>query len=516
MEQKLSPTLVFGMAGRIGSGTSFVAEQLRHTLYSYEYNVEVIDISVLILLLDYLINDSGHNGHNDKSPYNNLTDILKNKFENDYPNPVNRTEKLQALGNNLRKISGNNNILTSSATSEFILPILKRDNGHQRRIAFILDSLKHPTEVHFLRDTFGDAFYMIGVTSNDQRRMERLRERKGYDANTFERISEIDADESVKYGQKTLDTMLLSDYVVLNEFSTKDEIRVETERFVSLIFGSTIISPRRDEFAMSVAYKSAARSACLSRKVGAAILNANGQLISTGYNDVPQFGGGVYDTSSEEDMRCWARAGKCYNDNEKSQIATQLRDELMKRGLLRNDSDETEKEVFDVIYSSRLKQITEFSRAVHAEMDAIINIARNGIAGIVGSTLYCTTYPCHNCAKHIIDAGISRVVYFEPYEKSLAVKFHSDAINNFSEKRRKNKVDFEGYGGVAPSRYDDFFNPNQERKRGGKYVDYGRHRQTLIPIGAPFASVLLDRIKRVDELLDNQVFNKKERNENEI
>ncbi len=448
------------------------------------------------------------------SSHSELADILKNEFKHSYPNPVNRTEKLQELGNSLRKQYGNI-ILASSATSRFICPILKADKGHKKRTAFILDSLKHPDEVHFLRNTFRDAFYMIGVTSNDQRRMERLRERKGYDINTFERISEADADQSLKYGQKTRETILLSDYIVLNEFSTKDEIRVETERLISLIFGSTIISPRRDEFAMSVAFKAAAKSACLSRKVGSAILNVNGQLLSTGCNDVPQFTGGLYDTSSKEDMRCWARGGKCYNDDEKSQIAAQLQDELIKRGLLKDNSEETKNEVLNVIYSSRLKQLIEFSRAVHAEMDAIINIARNGITGIIGSTLYCTTYPCHNCAKHIVDAGISRVVYFEPYEKSLAVKLHSDAINDSSEKRRQNKVDFEGYGGVSPRKYDDFFNPDLERKEKGKYLDYGSSRQILIPIDAPLADDLWDRIRKVSELPDKQVFDKKE-DKNEV
>ena len=69
------------------------------------------------------------------------------------------------------------------------------------------------------------------------------------------------------------------------------------------------------------------------------------------------------------------------------------------------------------VQNSRVRNLIEFTRAVHAETDAIITVARTATPGIVGSTLYCTTYPCYSCAKHIVDAGIVEVIYLEPYEK---------------------------------------------------------------------------------------------------
>src|SRR4029077_14612650 len=77
---------------------------------------------------------------------------------------------------------------------------------------------------------------------------------------------------------------------------------------------------------------------------------------------------------------------------------------------------------------SRLTNLTEFVRAVHAEMEAILSAARTGVS-TRRAILYCTTFPCHNCAKHIIDAGIKRVVYIEPYAKSLSSTLHEDAIS---------------------------------------------------------------------------------------
>ena len=51
---------------------------------------------------------------------------------------------------------------------------------------------------------------------------------------------------------------------------------------------------------------------------------------------------------------------------------------------------------------------------LHAEANAITKIARSGNSS-EGATLYVTTMPCIECSKLIIQAGIKRVVYSEPY-----------------------------------------------------------------------------------------------------
>ena len=67
--------------------------------------------------------------------------------------------------------------------------------------------------------------------------------------------------------------------------------------------------------------------------------------------------------------------------------------------------------------------LIEFSRTVHAEMAAIVDAARRGVS-VQDCNLYTTTFPCHECAKHIVAAGIRRVVYIEPYPKSQALSLH--------------------------------------------------------------------------------------------
>lgn len=52
--------------------------------------------------------------------------------------------------------------------------------------------------------------------------------------------------------------------------------------------------------------------------------------------------------------------------------------------------------------------------AVHAEMNAIVFAARHGVA-VEGSELWSTHQPCEHCAKAIINSGIARVYFDQPY-----------------------------------------------------------------------------------------------------
>jgi cytidine deaminase len=110
------------------------------------------------------------------------------------------------------------------------------------------------------------------------------------------------------------------------------------------------------------------------------------------------------------------------------------------------------------IRGSRIMDALEFLRAVHAEMCALMNAARRGIP-VKGCTLYVTTFPCHECARHIIAAGIDKVVYLAPYPKSLALELHSDAIALEVTNCNTNngQVIFKPFIGLAPSNFQRYF-----------------------------------------------------------
>lgn len=70
--------------------------------------------------------------------------------------------------------------------------------------------------------------------------------------------------------------------------------------------------------------------------------------------------------------------------------------------------------------------------------------------------MYVTTFPCHECARHIIAAGIARVVYIEPYAKSLALELHGDSIE-LDGPATQSKVPFVPFLGIAPRNHSNIF-----------------------------------------------------------
>jgi tRNA(Arg) A34 adenosine deaminase TadA len=133
----------------------------------------------------------------------------------------------------------------------------------------------------------------------------------------------------------------------------------------------------------------------------------------------------------------------------------------------------------------------EYGRVVHAEMGALSDAARIGHS-VRNGTLYCTTFPCHMCAKHIVAAGIKTVVFLEPYPKSLATELHSDSILvEGGDRGRYQKfpaVEFEHFYGVSPRRYREIFERFKRKSDDdGKFQKYkdGEPRP-IVDIKYPF------------------------------
>lgn len=246
---------------------------------------------------------------------------------------------------------------------------------------------------------------------------------------------------------------------------------------------------------MFTAYSASLKSACLSRQVGAAIMNSEGDILSTGCNDVPASGGGLYTAEFvDKDHRCIFSGEKCFNDHHKGKLQLQFHTILDKEFTTTFDPAGELSKVLDegavsqdiknkisailrgktnfiaerLLRESKAKDLIEYSRAIHAEMDALIQLARTEGQTTINTTLYTTTYPCHNCARHIVAAGISKVIYIEPYEKSLALELHSDSISDTGE---PDKVYFEPFEGVSPQRYTKFFLAfDRKDKKTGKAI----------------------------------------------
>jgi deoxycytidylate deaminase len=277
-----------------------------------------------------------------------------------------------------------------------------------------------------------------------------------------------DESEGLPYGQNVRAAIEMADFFVRNDGSNGIKVDRAIARFLEVIFATNLHTPSRDELAMHAAKSAASASACLSRQVGAVVVSKDGEIIGTGANDVPKFGGGLYsEQDGDDDHRCWKwKAGICHNDSRKTQLLDSIVSALRIEGVLKASSSADPREL---VRAAGIKDLIEFSRSVHAEMEAIISVARSGRGGLIGATLYSTTFPCHSCARHIVASGIHRVVYVEPYPKSLAIDLHDDAVST-DEKDMGKKVVFLQYEGVAPRSFLRLFSDRGNRKDDGHYV----------------------------------------------
>ena len=465
--------LVFGIVGHAGSGTSTVAESLHAILQ--RQSVDGSQQQVVILKAKNVIKNWASK-HSEDLP------------KEDAPR-MDAVRKYQDLGDKMR-LAGDH-----PAVARGLIRLIREKradfqgmkvaeempvNPDGKPRAYVLDSLRHPAEVNLLRRVYGDAFVLVGVVCGEDSRAERISEKyrdAGRDA--AEAFMRRDAKASEKHGQRVSDAFHLSDYFIDNtakrltednrEANPNWDIPDHLERLIKLVMHNQIERPRIDETAMYAAAGAGMRSACLSRQVGSSILDADGNIVATGANEVPRAGGGVYGEANADDGvddRCFVNRKACSNTKEQIQIANDLYDDI--KNLLKDDLDQVS--VVQQLRGSRVGELLEFSRAVHAEMDALLEAGRKGVSTI-GSRVFVTTFPCHYCARHLVSSGADEVQYIEPYPKSKAFSLHGDSIQNdvgkgvwIAPSKGGECVLFRPFTGVAPRMYRRAFQKDRELK----------------------------------------------------
>ncbi|MGL4804011.1 MAG: deoxycytidylate deaminase [Cetobacterium sp.] len=126
-----------------------------------------------------------------------------------------------------------------------------------------------------------------------------------------------------------------------------------------------------DEYFMGVAILSAKRSKDPGTQVGACIVTPDKRIVGVGYNGLP--------SGCSDDEFPWDREGDFLN--------------------------------------------SKYAYVCHAELNAILNSTKN----LKGCTIYVDLFPCNECAKSIIQSGISEIVY-------LSDKYNNTDSNTASKK----------------------------------------------------------------------------------
>lgn len=448
-----APELVFGLVGPIG-----------------------VELEPIIAIISEVLKEPGY-----VSRTVHLSKLIESFLGLDYSKSSvrDRITKLMDAGSDLRDNTGRGDAAALLAVAEIARLREEELGGRTFKNAFVLRSLKHPQEVQTLRNIYGKGFVLISVYSPRDVRVSVLADRISHSQYGDRKLSRSQAEQLVErdeleddrlLGQDVKDAFPLADLFV--DARNQDHLKRQVTRYLELLFGNRFLTPDQDEHGMYLARSAALRSADLNRQVGAAILAPEGDVIAVGCNDVPKAGGDLYWPQDEHDARDFKK-GFDSSADQRVLVLGELLGKLESSGILTDDikAEDIDKLVRSLISGERkgvlkgaaVMNLLEFGRSVHAEMAALMSAARRGIS-VRGATLFCTTFPCHMCARHIVASGVLRVVYVEPYPKSRAKQLHQDSISVDPVARSPSHVNFEPFNGIAPRQYLEIFDAGDMRK----------------------------------------------------
>lgn len=450
------PELFFGLVAPIGTIFEPTVNSLKSELEKFDYEVITISVTELFDLFAKVISPT--------VPLN-----VETRYE--------RYTSYIEFGNQIREAVAENSILAIAAMYQISRERTESNKETEQpnlKKAYIIRQFKRPEEINLLRSVYGDQFFQVSIYSTRSNRIENLASLFAKDVGEASpnnkqseaaKIVEIDQDEDDKTtGQRVRKTFHDADLIV-NGNVDDHTIEKQVCRFIDLLFGANFISPTKDEYGMRLAKNAALRSIDLSRQVGAAIFDSTGQIISLGSNEVPKGSGGTYWDDGTQDAREYTK-DKDSNDERKQELL----DEILKIACIAQTP-----EMMERLSRSQMMDALEYGRVVHAEMTAITDASRKGLP-VKDSVLYCTTFPCHMCAKHIVSSGIKRVVFLEPYPKSLVSRLHKDSIDVENDNRGKYKdfeaVKFEHFHGVTPRMFDSLFQRTKRKNKKGEFLRY--------------------------------------------
>lgn len=373
---------IIGLTGSFGSGCSYIAK-------------------------DMLCSDKYRAAGKQRYKFCSLTQFLKDAYATETgkdPNKATRWE-LQDFGDDQRKQHERNGEYPYFA--ELAAQTVDKADGNA---PWVIDSIRNPDEIHFLRTKYSGDFYLFAVYADREQRWKRVHKKFDNDRVAFELADERDTgDESPPWGQRVGDCFLEADAVVSNEKDfdapANDEFQELEAKLDTLLDrvqkALQALKADKDESLMAMAYAAGQRSSCTKRKVGAVIVDPVENVVSSGFNAVPL-----------DEQTCASKYTKCYREHYREDLLSALSEKI-------SLSDEHVKEVTPLL-KEKVKAL-DVCRSVHAEENAILGLSRNGRAvSLEECTLYTTTFPCRLCAKMIVTVKMKQVVYLEPYPDPAA------------------------------------------------------------------------------------------------
>lgn len=361
-------------------------------------------------------------------------------------------------------------------------PLKEGDPKSECRI--VIDKIRNSLEAKYLKERYS-AFYFVAVHEDNDfaehlknRITEKYKSHKdiGHDAALIdlqiEKILFLDKEErdgkqfenGEFFAPNTSQCVADAEIHMSNAAGSGKEstyfysLSEQWMKYASLILHPGLITPSSEERCMVVAYTAKFNSGCLSRQVGAVITNKAHTIRSIGWNDVPY--GQIPCSLRELEVMAYPKydalriRNRIYSEYERGRaikypkpkrfdefVKEQFKDlhligvdgdddHSLMRGLpnsycfktLQNDYEEVKNQVH--------------TRSLHAEENAILQMAKYGGEGLHEGIIYVTASPCELCCKKLYQIGVRKIIYIDEYpgisrENIIRNGYHQPRLKQF-------------------------------------------------------------------------------------
>jgi deoxycytidylate deaminase len=342
------------------------------------------------------------------------------------------------------------------------------ENVHKEKVAhIIIDRLKNSYELMYFKEKYS-GFYMIASNCNEAERKNRIKEK--YHDLTFKTdkeenlklISDLDETEyRVKEFKKgffdsfdvencvqkadyhTYLNKLEDDKTILkayskaakkikkkklektNEFYVYQPYSLQILKLIALIQQPGLITPTYIERIMQIAHTTKLNSGCISRQVGAVVTDSSFSVKGIGWNDVPQ---GQAPCANRDLRDLIDKKEKDFTQFELGETDHKYDDGKSFNEKIKADFNKSSANLdknlegrpcaycfktFHNKYEGVDNQV--HTRSLHAEENAMLQIAKNGGQGLYKGNLFTTASPCELCSKKAFQLGIKNIFYIDLY-----------------------------------------------------------------------------------------------------
>jgi len=372
-------------------------------------------------------------------------------------------EVLQEIGDLVR--SGIDIFQLPQYVNLFIKSYRSRAKEKKKPCYIVIDSLKNPFEIVFFKERYS-AYYTFSIHATNEVIYDRFSQQEDIDIKSIHK-KEINQDDSNKQkdslsskkdfnSQNIIECIQRSDIYIDNNQDKKDTLYKQIFKYLSLIVHPGLITPSKDEMIMQLALNAKFNSGCISRQVGAVVLNKYDSVRAVGWNEVP-----------EGQTPCVLRSHSELLNN-----STLLDYSHYEKTTIRKDHKfkyifHDKKNIPQYRASNKLglndsfcfKQVQNdidgnknqvYTRSLHAEENAFLQASKYGNTEIIGGQLFTTASPCFLCAKKAYQLGMKRIIYIEAYPD-----ISKEQVFDIG----KNKIEMVHFRGAIGQAYHKLYEP---------------------------------------------------------